>query len=249
MYRPFKIAVLIGTLTALAAPVAQAQEMTAEDILKRLQAQRTRTLSFVEESKPEGSDETAVSVTPANDTELATTAPSVDSGGLVLTPVDDGSGASSVALSTSSDGVSSQGSTQLATGQQSETLPVVSTSSSVPEDMEITLTIDLTIYFDFDSAVLQAKSKTQLNALCQAIQADTSQGRYQIIGHTDAKGKASYNQVLSQARADEVVRYMVSDCGIDAARLQAIGEGENRLKAEDDPNSPENRRVEVQVLS
>jgi outer membrane protein OmpA-like peptidoglycan-associated protein len=121
--------------------------------------------------------------------------------------------------------------------------------AAVPEDIEISFTIDLTIYFDFDSAILQAKSKTQLESLCQAILADTGDGQYQILGHTDAKGKPSYNKRLSQARADEVVRYIVSDCGVDPARLQAVGIGEERLKNVDDPNSSDNRRVEVQVLS
>ena len=126
----------------------------------------------------------------------------------------------------------------------------LATAPATPLDQPaMPMTIDLTIYFDFDSALLLPKSKTQLTALCAAIKADTGEGTYQIIGHTDAKGKASYNQRLSQARADEVVRYMTTSCDIDSARLKAVGAGEGHLKLPGEPRSPENRRVEVQVLS
>ena len=108
--------------------------------------------------------------------------------------------------------------------------------------------IDLEIYFEFDSAILKLESQTQLNALCEAILADNSEGRYRIIGHTDAKGKTAYNQYLSLKRANEVVRYMARDCRISMDRLEAFGQGERQPKNADDPNASENRRVAVQVL-
>ena len=212
MFQTTKFMALVSTLTALCAPLASAQEMTAGDILKRLQAQRTRTLGFVQESTPQAPAKTEI-------TAQEDTAPAETDGVLKLTP-----------MTTDADA------------------PVV-TASAEPPEMQATLTIDLTIYFDFDSAVLQAKSKTQLNALCQAIQADSGDGIYKIIGHTDSKGRAAYNQRLSQARADEVVRYMIGDCGIAPLRLQAVGEGELRPADAANPRSSKNRRVEVQVLS
>lgn len=248
MLRTIKLMILSTTLVALAVPAATAQEMTADDILKRLQAQRTRTLSFVAESTPEGAQETAVTAAAVDENAQISTAPSVDTGVLQLTPVKNASGNSDVNIAAGSDSATTTSSSQQISSGQPESLPVIA-ASAIPAEMEIAFTIDLTIYFDFDSSVLQAKSKTQLTALCQAILADTGEGRYQIIGHTDAKGKASYNKRLSQARADEVVRYMVSDCGIEPARLQAVGQGEERLKNDENPNSPHNRRVEVQVLS
>ncbi len=214
MFRTAKFLVLSTTLAALSAPLVHAQEMTADDILKRLQAQRSRTLAFVTESTPEAGEETTMTAQGAtqDDTQTART------GALQLSPVD---------------------------GAEA---PVVAVAA-MPAEVAAALTIDLTIYFDFDSAVLQTKSKTQLNALCQAIASDSGEGRYQIIGHTDSKGRAAYNQRLSQARADEVVRYMVSDCGIGGDRLQAVGQGEMRPADAANPGSSKNRRVEVQVLS
>ncbi len=126
----------------------------------------------------------------------------------------------------------------------------------IPEEM----VIDLTIFFEFDSALLKPESKAQVDALCTAIEAnesalmasegtaETGHGTYQIIGHTDASGSVAYNLSLSQARADEVVRYMVRECGIDGNVLQAVGMGEGRLKDPANPRADENRRVEIQVV-
>lgn len=250
----FKTTASLVTLMALLAPSVQADEMTAEDILQRLQAQRSRTLGFVEASKPAGeaSEETAVTMAPAApvDQSAGSTAPSVSSTGLALQASDSGSGSSGLQLSATQDATGTQSAPSVTATQGNESMPTLATAPAAPLDQPVTpMTIDLTIYFDFDSALLQPKSKTQLTALCAAIKADTGEGTYQIIGHTDAKGKASYNQRLSQARADEVVRYMTSSCGIDAARLKAVGAGEGHLKLPNEPRSPENRRVEVQVLS
>ncbi len=127
----------------------------------------------------------------------------------------------------------------------------------MPEEM----VIDLTIFFEFDSALLKTESKSQVDALCTAIGAnetalaatseegsETLHGSYQIIGHTDASGSVAYNLSLSQARADEVVRYMVRECGLDGNFLQAVGMGEGRLKDTGDPRADQNRRVEIQVV-
>ncbi|HIP24139.1 MAG TPA: OmpA family protein, partial [Rhodobacteraceae bacterium] len=127
----------------------------------------------------------------------------------------------------------------------------------IPEEM----VIDLTIFFEFDSALLKSESKSQVDALCSAIQANEAalmagteesaeieHGSYQIIGHTDASGSVNYNLSLSQARADEVVRYMVRECGIDGNVLQAVGMGEGRLKDAGNPRADQNRRVEIQVV-
>jgi len=127
----------------------------------------------------------------------------------------------------------------------------------IPEEM----VIDLTIFFEFDSALLKTESKSQVDALCTAIQtneaallanadgaSEADHGSYQIIGHTDASGSVAYNLSLSQARADEVVRYMVRECGIDGNVLQAVGMGEGRLKDPSQPRADENRRVEIQVV-
>ena len=47
-----------------------------------------------------------------------------------------------------------------------------------------------------------------------------------IIGHTDRLGSDAYNQKLSQQRADAVKAYLVSNDGLDASRITAVGRSE-----------------------
>ncbi|GLQ28743.1 OmpA family protein [Sulfitobacter pacificus] len=107
--------------------------------------------------------------------------------------------------------------------------------------------VNVKISFDFDSAALRDDEKPKLASLCEAMKAvDVSV--FQIIGHTDSSGAASYNENLSLLRAQEVKRHMVASCGIDENRLQAIGMGESAPFDTADPRSDANRRVEFQAL-
>lgn len=107
--------------------------------------------------------------------------------------------------------------------------------------------VNLQISFDFDSAALRDDQKPKLATLCDVMKSVDVQV-FQIIGHTDSSGSASYNENLSLLRAKEVKRHMVNDCGIEEDRLEAIGLGESAPYNEDDPRSDENRRVEFQAL-
>jgi OmpA-OmpF porin, OOP family len=107
--------------------------------------------------------------------------------------------------------------------------------------------VNVQISFDFDSAALRDDQKPKLDTLCTVMKSvDVSV--FQIIGHTDSSGSASYNENLSLLRAKEVKRHLVSSCGIAADRLDAIGLGESAPFNADDTRSDENRRVEFQAL-
>jgi OOP family OmpA-OmpF porin len=107
--------------------------------------------------------------------------------------------------------------------------------------------VNVKISFDFDSAALREDSKPKLASMCQAMKA-VDVAVFQIIGHTDSSGSASYNQNLSLLRAQEVKRHLVSTCDIDPNRLEAIGMGESAPFDPADPRSDANRRVEFQAL-
>jgi len=107
--------------------------------------------------------------------------------------------------------------------------------------------VNIQISFDFDSAALREDQKPKLAALCQAMKS-VDVAVFQIIGHTDSSGKANYNERLSLLRAQEVKHHLVSSCGIDANRLQAVGLGESAPYNSDDPRADINRRVEFQAL-
>jgi outer membrane protein OmpA-like peptidoglycan-associated protein len=104
------------------------------------------------------------------------------------------------------------------------------------------------ITFDFDSAALRPDQAPKLAQLCSVMKSSDI-ALFRIVGHTDASGKDDYNERLSRLRAEEVQRHLVETCGIDPARLEAIGVGERFLFNEDDPRAGENRRVEFQALS
>ena len=108
--------------------------------------------------------------------------------------------------------------------------------------------INFQISFEFDSAALRDGEKAKLSALCEALNASDIP-LFRIVGHTDAKGSDSYNQGLSLLRAEEVKRYLVDDCQVDATRLEATGVGEAFPFDAADPNADTNRRVEFQVAS
>lgn len=114
----------------------------------------------------------------------------------------------------------------------------------LPKDEQV----NINIQFDFDSAALRNDQKPKLVKLCHAMQA-VDVPMYRILGHTDASGSKAYNQRLSKLRAEEVKRYLVSDCGIPADKLQAVGVGEDYLADPANPRAEVNRRVEFQALS
>jgi outer membrane protein OmpA-like peptidoglycan-associated protein len=84
--------------------------------------------------------------------------------------------------------------------------------------------------------------------MCRVMKASDIR-QFRIAGHTDARGSDEYNLRLSQLRAEEVMRYLVRDCGIAPNRLQALGLGKSLLLNAADPLAPENRRVEFQAIS
>lgn len=69
-----------------------------------------------------------------------------------------------------------------------------------------------------------------------------------IKGHTDSRGADEMNRTLSQARAEAVRSYLISQ-GVGANQLKAVGKGESEPVASND--SPEgranNRRVEMVI--
>ncbi len=109
--------------------------------------------------------------------------------------------------------------------------------------------VDLVINFDFDSARIKDSSKPQLERLATAMKVEQLQTmRFRVEGHTDGKGTAHYNQVLSEKRAQAVASFLSQE-GIVSARLEAAGKGFSELLNKADPNSPENRRVRITTIN
>ena len=156
--------------------------------------------------------------------------------GLVLTPVQPAVEAEAGATVTAT----SPGITATAAATADLTL----SNYTLPEDQQV----NVQVRFAFDSAALDAAARAALQQVCGVLD-EAGINVLRIVGHTDASGNAAYNQRLSVLRAEEVQRFFVNDCGIDAGRLQAVGVGEQFPFDEVDPFAGENRRVEFQAMS
>jgi outer membrane protein OmpA-like peptidoglycan-associated protein len=106
--------------------------------------------------------------------------------------------------------------------------------------------IDLEITFEYNSAIIAPKAMSQVTALGQALTSDELKGATFIVaGYTDAKGTETYNQGLSERRADAVKQFLKDKYGIDATKLVTVGYGKAQLKNASDPFAAENRRVQL----
>ena len=106
--------------------------------------------------------------------------------------------------------------------------------------------IDLEITFDYNSSNISAKSLPSVQALGRALtSADLKGSTFVVAGHTDAAGGETYNQDLSERRADSIKRYLVDKYGIAATDLVTVGYGKSKLKDPSQPMAEVNRRVQV----
>jgi outer membrane protein OmpA-like peptidoglycan-associated protein len=106
--------------------------------------------------------------------------------------------------------------------------------------------IDLEITFDYNSADISAKSLPNVQALGKALADPNLKGStFLVAGHTDAVGSESYNQDLSERRADSIKRYLVNKYEIHSADLVTVGYGKSKPKDPNAPMDPSNRRVQV----
>ncbi len=113
-----------------------------------------------------------------------------------------------------------------------------------------TVSIKLEVNFDTDSAHVKEEFMAEIQELADFM------GRYlhtvvTVEGHTDDRGAAAYNQVLSQKRADAVRRLLIERMAIDAGRVEAIGYGEAQPIASNESidGRLNNRRVVAKVSS
>lgn len=115
------------------------------------------------------------------------------------------------------------------------------------EERGLVVTLSGSVLFRSAESTLLPNAQVKLDQVANALLAVNDRNLI-VEGHTDSQGAASYNQNLSQRRADAVRDYLVQK-GYPAERIQARGMGEDRPIA--DNASPEgranNRRVEIVI--
>jgi OOP family OmpA-OmpF porin len=104
------------------------------------------------------------------------------------------------------------------------------------------------VNFENDSAVLTEESRGILDGAADSLKSQANV-RVEIGGHTDNVGNDTYNDNLSQQRAESVRQYLISR-GVEAERMVAVGYGEFKPIAsnEDIAGRAQNRRVEFKLI-
>lgn len=104
------------------------------------------------------------------------------------------------------------------------------------------------VFFDFGKSNLKEESSQELDKLVKILQTNPNLF-VEFSGHTDSVGSDAYNKKLSDERAEVVLKYMTQK-GIDAKRMLAVGYGEEFPVS---PNSSDegrkmNRRTEMIIV-
>jgi outer membrane protein OmpA-like peptidoglycan-associated protein len=108
------------------------------------------------------------------------------------------------------------------------------------------------IFYDYNKSTLRPESTASLDKLADFIKENKL--KIELSSHTDARGSDTYNQKLSQARAQSCVDYLIKK-GVPKTSIVAKGYGEtqllNRCKngvtcSEEEHQA--NRRTEIKIL-
>lgn len=104
------------------------------------------------------------------------------------------------------------------------------------------------IYFESGSAQIKPESFGVLDQVAATL-IENSGVLVRVAGHTDSDGSASYNQGLSERRANSVLDYLVRK-GVAGNTLTTIGYGEESPVVPNTSagNKAQNRRIEFTVL-
>jgi outer membrane protein OmpA-like peptidoglycan-associated protein len=127
----------------------------------------------------------------------------------------------------------------------------------VPETSEIPVEL-ANVFFDFGKSTLRPESSIELDKLYNFLNKNSAI-KIEIAGHTDTRGDAKENQLLSEQRAKSVYNYLIQK-GIDQKRLTFKGYGETKPKISDseiaklssenekDKAHQSNRRTEYRII-
>ena len=95
-----------------------------------------------------------------------------------------------------------------------------------PNDLGCRLTLQ-PIYFDFDKSFIRPDAAIELSKILAAMRTYPELVIH-IESHTDSRGSDTYNESLSERRAQSTLQWLIAN-GIDGNRLTAKGYGEYRL--------------------
>jgi len=109
-------------------------------------------------------------------------------------------------------------------------------------------TFTVEVQFPTNSSVISNAFDDEIRRVADALK-DNPGTVVEIAGHADNTGKASYNQFLSQRRAEAVAGRLTGPLGVDPSKVSAKGYGESEPVASNKTAAgrAENRRVEARI--
>lgn len=112
----------------------------------------------------------------------------------------------------------------------------------------ITLNMPGAITFDFDRSDIKPEFRPVLDNVARTL-TEFNQTIVEVAGHTDSVGSDSYNQALSERRANAVASFLGSR-GVMQQRMIVVGAGESRPIASNNTEAgrAQNRRVEITLV-
>ncbi|MES0872962.1 peptidoglycan-associated lipoprotein Pal [Sinimarinibacterium thermocellulolyticum] len=104
---------------------------------------------------------------------------------------------------------------------------------------------DATIYFAYDSDMIDAAGQSKIVAWARYLSANPSV-TVRLEGHADERGTSEYNQALGERRA-LAVRDALAAAGVSEAQMSTLSYGESRpaVSGHDERAYAQNRRVEI----
>lgn len=105
------------------------------------------------------------------------------------------------------------------------------------------------VMFRSGSAALSDEAKATLDGIASQVSNVQSGYMFEVQGFADSQGSESYNESLSQRRAEAVLRYLVSK-NVPLFRISIIGLGEANPVGPNNTRAgrEQNRRVEIRML-
>ncbi|WP_100637933.1 OmpA family protein [Marinobacter salexigens] len=109
-------------------------------------------------------------------------------------------------------------------------------------------TFTIEVQFPTNSSVISSAYDAEIRRVADFLK-ENPETIVEIAGHSDNTGKASYNQFLSQRRAEAVAGRLTGPLGVDPAKVSAKGYGEEEPVATNATAAgrAENRRVEARI--
>jgi len=113
-----------------------------------------------------------------------------------------------------------------------------------------TVSIKMNVVFPTNSAEIPAASRSEIKRVADFMQ-QFKNTSVTVEGHSDDRGRDSYNKTLSQKRADAVRLSLINDFGLNESRVSAMGYGEENPIADNGTAAgrAENRRVVAVVMA